>query len=110
MSLLGSVKAFSMLIDASDTTIPISGTPLEIAVIDRDVTSIEVFNTSGEMLELLEGADEDLKRICIIPGFAEGLGVLERQPVALPSRLRLSIRSLGNAPVGTGLIAINAWV
>lgn len=118
MALLGSVPSVQFLVLAGDgaggnpPAIPASSSnPREItANLANDVSSLEIFNTSGGTLELLEGQNGNLKRLCYIPGSSDTDILMQRQPVALSRGARLSIRSSTDSAIQAGSVVINAWV
>lgn len=112
MSHLGSVPAGSFIIDATATTVPkSSGSPLEVTEnLNGDVASLEITSNVAAHVNLYTGPDSALKLLCVIPGFADTIVQLSRQPVVLNKGTRLSVRAAADTDLSAGTIIINTWV
>lgn len=74
-----------------------------VAATSADITEIEIFDSSGRLLELGVGAAAaETRKILVIPG---GNGLI---PIDIPSGTRLSLRAV-DANATAGFIACNLW-
>lgn len=114
MSLLGSVPVaqFAVTAGANPADIPKSSNdPLEVEdALPNDVTSIEVISNVASPFYIYLGPNTNLEKLMIVPGYADTVITLPRQPVAIASGVRLSVGAVADVDITAGTFVINCWV